>query len=75
MVDNIPEAPYKEGSPQMQITSLDYSKFVGRIAIGRIFKGDLHEGRDYILCKKDGERKKVELRNYMFLRVWVNNRL
>jgi GTP-binding protein len=62
VIDNIPEAPYKEGSPQMQITSLDYSKFVGRIAIGRIFKGDLEEARDYILCKKDGKRKKVRIK-------------
>jgi GTP-binding protein len=62
VIDNIPEAPYKEGSPQMQITSLDYSKFVGRIAIGRIFRGNLNEGKDYILCKKNGERKKVRIK-------------
>jgi GTP-binding protein len=46
----------------MQITSLDYSKFVGRIAIGRIFRGDLVEGKDYILCKADGVRKKVRIK-------------
>lgn len=58
----IPEAPYKEGSPQMQITSLDYSSFVGRIAIGRIFRGDLNEGKDYMLCKADGSNHKVRIK-------------
>ena len=58
----IPEAPYNEGDPQMQITSLDYSKFVGKIAIGRIFRGDLLEGKDYILCKADGIKKKVRIK-------------
>ena len=35
VIENIPAAPHNEGTPQMQITSLDYSKFVGRIAIGQ----------------------------------------
>ena len=62
VVEVIPEAPYNEGDPQMQITSLDYSKFVGKIAIGRIFRGDLVEGKDYILCKADGVKKKVRIK-------------
>ena len=62
VVEVIPEAPYNEGDPQMQITSLDYSKFVGKIAIGRIFRGDLFEGKDYILCKADGIKKKVRIK-------------
>lgn len=62
VIDVIPEAPYNEGNPQMQITSLDYSKFVGKIAIGRIFRGDLFEGKDYILCKADGVKKKVRIK-------------
>ena len=62
VVDNIPEAPYREGTPQMQITSLDFSKFTGRIAIGRIFRGDLHAGQDLMLCKKDGVQKKVRIK-------------
>ena len=62
VISEIPAAPYNEGTPQMQITSLDYSKFVGRIAIGRIFRGDLVEGKDYILCKADGIRKKVRIK-------------
>ena len=62
VIEVIPEAPYNEGDPQMQITSLDYSKFVGKIAIGRIFRGDLLEGKDYILCKADGIKKKVRIK-------------
>ncbi|MBB78226.1 MAG: translational GTPase TypA [Crocinitomicaceae bacterium] len=62
VIKNIPEAPYNPGTPQLQITSLDYSRFVGRIAIGRIFRGELVEGKDYMLCKKDGVQKKVRIK-------------
>ncbi len=62
VVDQIPEAPYNEGPAQMQITSLDYSQFTGRIAIGRIFRGDLVAGQDYMLMKKDGTQKKVRIK-------------
>jgi len=67
ILEVIPEAPYRKGDPQMQIASLDFSNFVGRIAIGRVFQGDLEEGKDYILCKKDGENKKVRIKElYLF---------
>ncbi len=67
VINVIPEAPYNEGDPQMQITSLDYSKFVGKIAIGRIYRGDLFEGKDYMLCKTDGVKKKVRIKElYVF---------
>jgi len=62
IVSEIPEAPYREGTPQMQITSLDYSSFTGRIAIGRIFRGDLIEAKDYMLCKRNGITKKVRIK-------------
>jgi GTP-binding protein len=62
VISEIPEAPYRLGDPQMQITSLDYNKFVGRIAIGRIFRGDLEEGKDYMLCKAAGVKKKVRIK-------------
>jgi len=58
----IPEAPYIKGDMQMQISSLDYSNFVGRIAIGRIYRGDLKAGSDYILIKKDGISKKSRVK-------------
>ena len=57
VIEHIPEAPYNEGTPQMQITSLDYSAFTGRIAIGRVFRGDLEVNKDYMLCTKDGNKK------------------
>lgn len=62
VVETIPEAPYREGTPQMQITSLDYSSFTGRIAIGRVYRGDLEENKDYSLCKADGTVKKVRIK-------------
>lgn len=62
VLSEIPNAPYNEGEAQMQITSLDYSNFKGRIAIGRIFRGDLAVKTDYILCKKDGVKKKVRIK-------------
>lgn len=62
ILSEIPEAPYVFGTVQMQIASLDYSSYVGRIAIGRVFRGDLHAVSDYTLCKKDGSQKKVRIK-------------
>ena len=62
VIESIPEAPYRNGSPQMQITSLDFSSFTGRLAIGRVFRGDLEENKDYMLCKADGSVKKVRIK-------------
>ena len=62
VIASIPEAPYREGSPQMQITSLDFSSFTGRIAIGRVYRGNLEENKDYMLCKRDGSTKKVRIK-------------
>jgi len=62
VLEAIPEAPYREGSPQMQITSLDFSAFTGRIAIGRVFRGDLEIAKDYMLIKADGSTKKVRIK-------------
>jgi GTP-binding protein len=57
IIKHIPEAPYNAGNPQMQITSLDYSSFTKRIAIGRVFRGDLETNKDYTLCTKNGNKK------------------
>ena len=62
VIESIPATKYNEGTPQMQITSLDFSSFTGRIAIGRIFRGDLEVGKDYMLCKADGSTKKVRIK-------------
>ncbi len=61
ILENIPPTPVLEGTPQMQITSLDYSSFVGRICIGRVFRGELEAGKDYMLMK-DGSEKKVRIK-------------
>lgn len=54
VVKTIPAPDVKEGKPQMRITSLDYSKFVGRIAIGRINSGSLKPNMPVSLVKRDG---------------------
>ena len=53
IVQHIPAAPYHEGTLQMQITSLDFSSFVGRIAIGRVFRGNIRENMPVSLVKRD----------------------
>lgn len=58
----VKESPYQPGTLQLQITSLDYSSYVGRIAIGRVLRGDIREGDDCTLCKKAGVRKKVRIK-------------
>ncbi|MEE4115379.1 MAG: translational GTPase TypA [Marinilabiliaceae bacterium] len=62
ILTEIPAAPSYEGTPQMQVASLDYSSFVGRIAIGRIFRGELHSGREYTLCKRNDVHKKIKIK-------------
>ena len=62
IIKTIPPAPFHEGTPQMQITSLDFSSFVGRIAIGRLFRGTLKEGAQMGLTKADGTVKKVKIK-------------
>jgi GTP-binding protein len=62
IIENIPASPVVEGSAQMQITSLDYSSFVGRIAIGRVARGVLKEGMQVALLKADGSAKKMRIK-------------
>jgi len=54
IVEKIPEAPMREGTLQMQITSLDFSTFVGRIAVGRIYRGVIRDNMPVSLVKRDG---------------------
>ncbi len=54
IISHIPAPTQLMGTPQMLITSLDYSPYVGRIAVGRIHRGILKEGMDVSLCKRDG---------------------
>ncbi len=62
IIKHIPEAPANQGTPQLQITSLDYSSFVGRIAIGRLNRGELKENQPIALCKADGSIKKGRIK-------------
>ncbi len=54
IIEHIPAPEVIEGDAQMLITSLDYSSYVGRIAIGRVHRGEVRENMDVALCKKDG---------------------
>ena len=53
IIDTIPATEFVEGTPQMQITSMDYSSYVGRIAVGRLNRGILKPGMTVSLMKKD----------------------
>ncbi len=54
ILEHIPAAPVNEGTLQLQVTSLDYSSFVGRIAIGRVARGSIKENQPVSLVKRDG---------------------
>ncbi len=58
ILDYFPPRPIEEGNTQMLITSLDFSTYVGRIAIGRLHRGDLKENQQIVLAKRDGEQQK-----------------
>ncbi|MDY0084670.1 MAG: translational GTPase TypA [Bacteroidales bacterium] len=58
IIETIPKAQYVEGTPQMLITSLDYSSYVGRIAVGRLSRGQLQAGMSVSLVKRDGNISK-----------------
>ncbi len=62
ILEVIPEAPEREGTLQMQVTSLDYSSFVGRIAIGRVERGSIKEGQPVSLVKRDGSIQKSRIK-------------
>ncbi len=62
IIEHIPAPTQLDGTPQMLITSLDYSPYVGRIAVGRIHRGKLREGMDVSLCKRDGSISKVRIK-------------
>lgn len=62
IIKYIPAPTVYEGDPQMLITSLDYSSYVGRIAIGRVHRGEIREGMDIGLCKKDGSVVKQRIK-------------
>ena len=62
IIEYIPEPETLEGPAQMLVTSLDYSKYVGRIAIGRVHRGTLREGQDIALMGRDGKVTKQRIK-------------
>ena len=66
IIDEIPEPEKVEGTPQMLVTSLEYSPYVGRIAVGKLTRGELHAGQNVTLAKRDGETKiKTKIKELM----------
>ncbi|MFZ6051496.1 translational GTPase TypA [Halocola ammonii] len=67
IVEHIPEPKVSEGTPQMLITSLDYSQYIGRIAVGRLSRGELKTGQPVSLCKREGGVVKSKIKElYIF---------
>lgn len=67
ILEKVPEPQIAEGNLQMQITSLDYSTFLGRIAIGRVIRGSIKEGQPVMLCKADGKMERSRVKElYVF---------
>lgn len=67
ILEKVPEPNIQEGNLQLQITSLDYSSFLGRIAIGKVTRGEIIEGKQISLCKADGSIVKSKVKElYVF---------
>ena len=62
IVEIIPAPEVLEGTPQMLITSLDYSSYTGRIAVGRIHRGTLKEGMNITIAHRDGSQEKTKIK-------------
>ncbi|MFI3302055.1 MAG: translational GTPase TypA [Rikenellaceae bacterium] len=56
IIDEIPDPEVAEGTPQMLITSLEYSSYIGRIAVGKVTRGSIKAGQSVTLAKRDGEK-------------------
>jgi GTP-binding protein len=67
ILEKVPAPQVNEGSLQMQITSLDYSTFLGRIAIGRVMRGTIKENQPVMLCKAEGKMERGRIKElYIF---------
>ena len=67
IIKYVPEPKVNEGPLQMQITSLDYSSFLGRIAVGKVTRGSIKEGQPFALVQADGSIKKSRVKElYVF---------
>ena len=67
ILEHVPEPKVNEGPLQMQITSLDYSSFLGRIAVGKVARGTIKENQQIALLQADGSNKKMKIKElYVF---------
>ena len=62
IISTIPAPEYLEGTPQMLITSLDYSTYTGRIAVGRVHRGSLRNGQQITISHRDGSLEKTKIK-------------
>ncbi len=62
VVEHVPAPVIREGAVQMQVATLDYSDFVGRIGIGRVYRGTMNLKTSFALIKRDGEKKQVQIK-------------
>jgi len=62
ILEHVPEPKVNAGTTQMQITSLDYSSFLGRIAVGKVARGTVREGQQIALVQADGGIKKLKVK-------------
>ena len=62
IIEAIPAPKQLEGTPQMLITSLDYSSYTGRIAVGRVHRGTLRDGQNITICHRDGTQERTKIK-------------
>jgi GTP-binding protein len=62
ILEHVPEPKVNEGATQMQITSLDYSSFLGRIAVGKVARGSIKEGQNIVMIQADGKQVKSKVK-------------
>ena len=62
IIEYIPAPKVLEGTPQMLVTSLDYNSYVGRSAVGRVHRGELRDGQQVMLAKKDGTMVRTKIK-------------
>jgi GTP-binding protein len=62
IIENIPAPQPEEGSLQMLVTSLDYSNYTGRIAVGRVHRGTIEEGMNVTIAHRDGSQEKTKIK-------------
>ena len=62
ILEVIPAPRFLEGTPQMLITSLDYSSYTGRIAVGRVHRGTIRNGMNITICHRDGTQEKTKIK-------------